>query len=84
MQHLGAGGYLLKNSSTSVVIDAIQRIRLGEQAFFENKVTPQEKEKDYFTADFLRKLSFTRHKANIIRCIAREITTREITDVLFM
>jgi len=84
VQHLGAGGYLLKNSSTSVVIDAIQHIRLGEQVFHENKVSPQEKEKDYFTADFLRKLSFTRRKATIIRCAAREMITREITDALFM
>ncbi len=84
VQRLGGDGYLLKNSSISLVIDAIKRIQGGEQVFYEDKNEIQEKEKDYFTDDFLRKLSLTRREVDIIRCIAREMTTREIADKLFI
>lgn len=84
VQRLGANGYLLKNSSITVVIDAMKRIQLGEQVFFDDKMVMQEKEKDYFTDDFLRKLSLTRREVDIIRCIAREMTTKEIADELFI
>jgi DNA-binding NarL/FixJ family response regulator len=82
-ERLGADGYLLKNSSITVVVDAIQRIEQGEQVFFEDK-EQQEKEKDYFTDDFLRKLALTRREVDIIRGIAREMTTKEIADSLFI
>lgn len=84
VQRLGADGYLLKNSSISVVIAAIRRIQAGEQVFYEDRAELQEKEKDYFTDDFLRKLSLTRREVDIIRCIAREMTTKEIADELFI
>lgn len=84
VQRLGANGYLLKNSSITVVIDAMKRIQSGEQVFFDDKMVMQEKEKDYFTDDFLRKLSLTRREVDIIRCIAREMTTKEIADELFI
>lgn len=84
VQNLGGDGYLLKNTSISVVVDAIKRIGAGEVVFYEDKTLLQDKEKDYFTDDFLRKLSLTRREVDIIRCIAREMTTREIADALFI
>jgi DNA-binding NarL/FixJ family response regulator len=84
VQRLGADGYLLKNSSITTVVEAIKRIMSGEQVFYADKIDTQEKDKDYFTDDFLRKLSLTRREVDIIRCIAREMTTREIADELFI
>lgn len=83
IERLGADGYLLKNSSITVVVDAIHRIAAGEQVFYEDK-EQQEKDKDYFTDDFLRKLALTRREVDIIRCIAREMTTKEIAETLFI
>jgi len=83
VERLGSDGYLLKNSSITVLVDAIQRIAQGEQVFYADK-EQQEKEKDYFTDDFLRKLALTRREVDIIRCIAREMTTKEIAETLFI
>jgi len=83
VERLGGDGYLLKNSSISVVVAAIERIIQGEQVFYADKEL-QVKEKDYFTDDFLRKLALTRREVDIIRCIAREMTTKQIAETLFI
>lgn len=81
---LGANGYLLKNSSSEVLRRAIDAVMEGKTVFFEDKTAENSIDKDYFTDDFLRRYSLTRREFDIIRCIARELTTREIADQLFI
>lgn len=81
---LGANGYLLKNSSSEVLRRAIDAVMEGKTVFFEDKTAENSIDKDYFTDDFLRRYSLTRREFDIIRCIACELTTREIADQLFI
>lgn len=81
---LGANGYLLKNSSSAVLRKAIEAVMAGKTVFFEYKSTEDNIDKDFFTDEFLRRYSLTRREFDIIRCIARALTTREIADQLFI
>lgn len=83
VQRLGAHGYLLKNTSSEVLTHAIRLIIAGQTVYFEDKPTAQTTGQ-FFTDEFLRKYALTKREVDIIRCIADELTTREIADQLFI
>ncbi len=84
VQQLGAGGYLLKNTSVKQLVVAIRLILSGQSAFYEEKSVAVLTETDFFTDDFLRKYSLTKREVEIIRYIAQEMTTKEMADKLFI
>jgi DNA-binding NarL/FixJ family response regulator len=83
-RRLGASGYLLKNSSIVLLVEALKHIHAGTVVFYEEKGAVTSTEKDFFTDDFLRKYSLTRREVEVIRCIAQEMTTKEMADNLFI
>lgn len=75
---LGADGYLLKTSTSVTIKDAFRSVAAG------NKWFPGEPEpaaaSDKLSDEFIRKSSITKREVEIIRMIARGLTTRNISE----
>ncbi|MDB5196888.1 MAG: response regulator containing a CheY-like receiver domain and an DNA-binding domain, partial [Flaviaesturariibacter sp.] len=80
----GADGYLVKNSSAAELKTAIDRIRLGEKVFASNRDLTVLPDDSYFFDDFLKKYKLTRREVDIIRMIAREMSTKEMAAACFL
>jgi len=84
VKKLGAHGYLLKNSSSRVLKDAIDRVLKGELIFEEKALPENDKGSSYFIDDFMKKYQLTRREVEIIKMIAKELTSKEIGENLFI
>lgn len=84
VKKLGAHGYLLKNSSSRVLKDAIDRVLNGELVFDEKALPLSDKDSPYFIDDFMKKYQLTRREVEIIKMIAKELTSKEIGESLFI
>ncbi|MGN7723273.1 response regulator [Chitinophaga sp. 22620] len=83
VRKLGADGYLLKNSPSSVLKTAIATIAEGG-SFFE-VLQPQETHiPSYFLDEFMKKYQLTKREVEIIRMVGSELTSREIGTQLFI
>jgi DNA-binding NarL/FixJ family response regulator len=80
----GADGYLVKNSSSALLKESIDAIRRGEKVFATAETGKPLPEDSYFFDDFLKKYKLTKREVDIIRMIAREMTTREIAAACFL
>jgi DNA-binding NarL/FixJ family response regulator len=80
---LGAKGYLLKNSPSVAIKEAVATVAAGGVWFREmepaHAVGPS-----LFTNDFLKKYQLTNREIEIIRKIAQGLTTKEIAVELFV
>jgi DNA-binding NarL/FixJ family response regulator len=83
VRKLGAHGYLLKNSPSFILKDAINKVINGE-LYFEDKVLPEKDNSPYFIDDFMKKYQLTKREVEIIKMIAKELTSKEIGDSLFI
>ncbi len=83
VKKLGAHGYLLKNSPSSVLKMAITKVLNGE-FYFDAKELPAKDNNTYFIDDFMKKYQLTKREVEIIKMIAREFTSKEIGDSLFI
>ena len=83
VKKLGAHGYLLKNSPSSVLKMAITKVLNGE-FYFDDKELPAKDNNTYFIDDFMKKYQLTKREVEIIKMIAREFTSKEIGDSLFI
>ncbi|MFA5244229.1 MAG: response regulator transcription factor [Pedobacter sp.] len=84
IKKLGAHGYLLKNSPSQTLKEAIAKVLKGE-LFFDEKVLPEKiDESPYFIDDFMKKYQLTRREVEIIKMIAKELTSKEIGESLFI
>lgn len=83
VRKLGAHGYLLKNSSSFILKDAITKV-LNGKFYFEDKVLPEKDNSHYFIDDFMKKYQLTKREVEIIKMIAKELTSKEIGDSLFI
>jgi len=79
---LGAKGYLLKNSNSATLKEAIQTVAAGGTWLQDQP--PVAPASDYFTDDFMKKYQVTQREVEIIRKIAKGFTTREIGEQLFV
>jgi DNA-binding NarL/FixJ family response regulator len=79
---LGAKGYLLKNSTSTTLKEAVQTIAAGGTWLMEQ--APAEPASDFFTDDFMKKYQVTQREVEIIRKIAKGFTTKEIGEQLFV
>jgi len=79
---LGASGYLLKNSSTLVLKEAISTVAAGGLWFDESY--PEPKPPDILVNDFMKKFQLTGRETEIICKIAEGLTTKEIAGQLFV
>jgi len=78
----GANGYLLKNSSSFVLKEAIRAVASGESWFKE--IIPEKKEDDQFVSDFSKKYQLTERETEIIIHVTSGLTTKEIASLLFL
>ena len=78
----GANGYLLKNSSSFVLKEAIRAVASGENWFKE--IIPEKKEDDQFVSDFSKKYQLTERETEIIIHVTSGLTTKEIASLLFL
>lgn len=78
---VGVKGYLLKESSEQEILDCIRSVASG-RAYVNPSLTHYLLKQNDPAADFLNKL--TEHEINILKLIARQKTTAEIADMLFI
>ncbi len=83
VKKLGAHGYLLKNSPSNILKDAIKRVAEGD-LYFDEEVKADTNNSHYFIDDFMKKYQLTRREVEIIRMISKELTSKQIGDTLFI
>jgi DNA-binding NarL/FixJ family response regulator len=79
---LGAKGFLLKNSTSTTLKEAVLAVLSGKTWFREEP--PEQASSDLLTDDFIKKYQVTRREVEILRKIARGHTTKEIGEQLFV
>lgn len=79
----GAEGYLLKNSPAALLREVIQLILEGGMHYSEADETPAE-ENTWFLDDFMKRYQLTRREVEIIKMIGQELTSKEISDRLYI
>ncbi len=84
---LGAKGYLLKNSDSGTLKNAVLAVAAGSE-WFPDALFPDDHlpnaPGDTFTDDFMHKYRITKREIEIIRHIAGGLTTKQISDRLFL
>jgi DNA-binding NarL/FixJ family response regulator len=79
---LGASGYLLKNSTSLVLKEAVQVVARGGTWF--QDLNPEIKQSALLVNDFMKKYKLTDRETEIIRKIAAGFTTKEIASQLYV
>lgn len=84
MQQAGCKGYLLKNANNSTLVKAIESVYAGSRYFsteieraLMDDMFANKKEKN-------KKLTLTRREQEILQLIAKEYTTQEIANEIFL
>lgn len=77
MLQAGAKGYILKNSSLEVVLEAIRTVNAGS-TYYDKKIVVQETEKNS------SKSVLSRREREILQLIAKGRTSHQIADELFI
>ncbi|HEY4876866.1 MAG TPA: response regulator transcription factor [Puia sp.] len=80
IKSLGANGYLLKNSASAILKEAVTTVAAGKSWF--NDLNPEVKQSILLTNDFMKKYQLTEREAEIICKIAERLTTKEIASLL--
>ncbi len=83
IKKLGANGYILKSSASTILKQAISAVAQGE-IYFEQSLDSEVESNNYFIDDFMKKFRLTRREVEIIKMIERELTSKEISDNLFI
>jgi len=84
VRKMKANGFLVKNSSAALLKQAIEIIRSGQEFFPEPGELKTVPEDSYFFDDFLKKYQLTKREVGIIRMVCREMSSRQIADILFL
>jgi DNA-binding NarL/FixJ family response regulator len=79
---LGAEGYLLKNSSSIILKEAVAIVAAGGTWF--RDVYTEPKQSDLLANDFMKKYQLTNRETEIIGKIAEGFTSKEIAGQLFL
>ena len=82
MKTLGAHGYLLKNTSSTILKQAVAAVADGSTWFTDIQAEPQSSV--LLTNGFMKKYQLTSREAEIICQIAKGLTTKEIALKLFV
>lgn len=88
MMKSGCSGYLLKNTDQQILVEAIEKVYLGEE-YIEAKIKEQLlnsmlRTKQQFSATDESLPSLTRREKEILKLIIQENTNQQIADVLFL
>jgi two-component system NarL family response regulator len=79
---LGADGFLLKDSSSTILKEAVTTVAKGK-TWFEN-AQPEPSNASLFTNEFMKKYQLTGRETEIIGKIAEGLTSKEIASQLFV
>lgn len=79
-----ADGYLVKNSSSTVLKEAIRTILAGAGYFPHSSELITVPDDSYFFDEFLKKYQLTKREVEIIKMVCHEMTTKEIAGTLFL
>ena len=79
---LGASGYLLKNSPSLILKEAIKTVAAGGSWFKDTE--PEPKQSALLVNDFMKKYQLTSREIEIICKIAEGLTSKEIAGKLFV
>jgi two-component system NarL family response regulator len=79
---LGADGYLLKNSSSIILKEAVAMVAAGGSWF--KDIQPEQKQSGLLANDFMKKYQLTSRETEIICKIAEGLTSKEIAEQLFL
>lgn len=82
IKSLGAKGYLIKTSNSITVKEAIATVAAGKTFFTDEMPIPEASAQ--FVDDFVKKYQVTRREVEILRLIARGLTTKKISEELFV
>ena len=82
IRELGTHGYLLKNSGSTVIKEAVTAVAAGGTWF--QDMQPEKEPDSLLTDDFMKKYQLTGRETEIIGKIAKGLTTREIANELFV
>jgi DNA-binding NarL/FixJ family response regulator len=80
VKQLGGQGYLLKDSASDELVECIKRVNNNE-TYIDQLLLKQIESKNQ-TNDVLENL--TKTEKNVLKLVARELTTKEIADMLFV
>lgn len=83
VRKMGAEGYLLKNSPAAILREAIAKLLQGDTYYLETEEPPAE-ENAWFLDDFMKRYQLTRREVEIIKMIGLELTSKEISDRLYI
>jgi two-component system NarL family response regulator len=81
IKNLGAAGYLPKSSTSVVIKEAVTAVFAGHTWFHDQLPEPPSKQLE---DDFTKKYQITKREIEIIRMIAAGLTTREISEKLYL
>lgn len=83
VMRMEADGYLIKNSSSSELKNAIAEILKGNTYFplSKQKALPDD---SYFFDEFLKKYQLTKREVEIIQMVCKEMSTKQIANNLFL
>jgi DNA-binding NarL/FixJ family response regulator len=79
-----ADGYLVKNSSSATLKEAIRLVLSGTHYYPDSREITPVADDSYFFDEFLRKYQLTKREVEIIKMVCREMTTKEIAATLFL
>jgi DNA-binding NarL/FixJ family response regulator len=80
----GASGYVLKNGSKKELLDAIEIVKNGGQYFNIKEPEIADTESNQFKDDFIKQYQLTKREIEVIKLICNELSTRQISDKLFI
>ncbi|HSZ87648.1 MAG TPA: response regulator transcription factor [Puia sp.] len=82
IKSLGANGYLLKNSTSTILKEAVNAVASGKSWY--QDLNTEVKQSVLLTNDFMKKYQLTEREAEIIGKIAEGLTTKEIASQLYV
>ncbi len=80
---LGADGFLLKDSTSVILKEAVNAVAQGNK-WFANPASERVTEDPRLVSDFMKKFNLTDREIEIIGKIVEGLTTKEIASQLFL
>ncbi len=84
VRKMNADGFLIKDSSSTELKQAVLDVLNGEKYFQITKTTSEQPRSEHFIDDFTRKYQLTKREIDIIRLICNELSSKEIASELFL
>lgn len=82
IKNLGAAGFLPKSSTSIIIKEAVTAVAAGQTWFHDQLPEPASSQR--LEDDFTKKYQITKREIEIIRMIAAGLTTKEISEKLYL